>query len=200
MTNKKAVEKSDTHNLLEGVQLIESGIQKLCEAFKEPKLGGAGIGNTYLLASSEGKENYRYLSLVTRPEELLQSLLDLIRADFEQIPITETQRTGSLLKRLKEINSIQSCLPGYISITSQDFDEFEHFWSEQVIAYILRQYPDNRFKYMLVMISAGSLRYNASFLKDVANCLDLVTNWAYIPLVAHDESLENKVRVSIWLI
>ena len=155
-----------------------------------------------------------------RPDEFLQALLDIIRANFEPNALSSLQLNSN-------IDLLFNAIPkqpfgfGYFSLTSEGVRDFKNFWTQAVVPHTQNcGYNVNTVTALILVVTAGHERHHLNWLDEVLiplhagytvnEALALIKSslenekidMANNTLVGFcwDEALTNKIRISGWLV
>lgn len=189
-------------------QIMELSREKDCE-YPNPVFREIGLKNCYQVAGQ-----------FHRPEEFLESLVDMIRVTFQ------TKMFGTLLLNSNptffyDAISSKPFTLGYISEVSNPGETFENFWANTLLKRLKHyNYSLNCTTKLFVSVAAGHERMSLDLMGDVSNEInrgftadDVLCAIAAeikdekVPLKAEvftgyvwDENLFDRLRVSLWLI
>lgn len=203
----------------EKLQDVMRGFHELFELSKEHNLEPVSDNGTIVYSEDSGKCCFQVATQFERPSEYLESLLDIVRVNFEPCQLGSFFLNSNLCFLYDAIPDTPFQL-GYVSLTSEPNKPFEVFWEEDVIPYIEKcGYSVKDASSIFVVASTGKERYNLDFIGDILATLKsgFSTSEA-LGLIASslcetvekpfkqfdsgfclDTSLENKIRVSLWL-
>lgn len=203
----------------EKLQDVMKRFYELFELSKEYNLEPVSDNGTIVYSEDSGKCCFQVAGQFERPSEYLESLLDIVRVNFEPCQLGSFFLNSNLCFLYDAIPDTPFQL-GYVSITSESNKPFEVFWEEDVIPYIEKcGYSVNGASSIFVVASTGRERYNLDFIGDVLSTLksgfstseaielmaSSVGETAEVPSkpissgFCLDASLGNKIRVSLWL-
>lgn len=204
----------------EKLQEVMEGIYELFELSKEHNLAPVSEDGVTRYMEEYGKTCFQVSGQFDRPSEYLQSLLDIIRVNYEPCVLGTfflNSNMGFLYERIPE-SPFQI---GYISITSGDNKHFYQFWDEDVVPYIEKcGYSIKDASAIYAVASTGEEKYGMEFMDEILTTLgsgfsvDEAVNLlaAFVCETTEepikqiysgfclDAALENKIRLSLWLL
>lgn len=203
----------------EKLQDIMEGIYELLELSKENDLAPVSEDGVTRYIGEDGKTCFQVSGQFDRPTEFLESLLDIIRVNYEPC-VLGTFFLNSNIEFLYEGMPDSSFQLGYISITSEAGKDFCRFWEEDVTPHIVKcGYSIKDATAIYAVASTGIEKYgfdliegvlemlNSGFSVDEATCLlaSSVCEEVDAPFkrihsgFCLDSALEDKTRLSLWL-
>jgi hypothetical protein len=202
-------------------KLIEvmEGIYELFELSKEHNFEPVSEDGVTRYIEECGKTCFQVSGQFNRPSEYLESLLDIIRVNYEPC-VLGTLFLNSNMGFLYDAIPEKPFRLGYISITSKPNKQFNLFWKEDVVPYIEEcgysiQDASSIFavattggeNYSIDLIDNISTTLNSGFSVDeavelmaafVCETLEEPTKQIYSGYCL-DAALEDKIRLSLWL-
>lgn len=165
---------------------------------------------------------FQLSSKVPRPHEFLQSLLDLIRVQYEPDPLGSLFLNGNIAFIPESIRAADTQL-GYFSLVSDDAETFENFWRNSLLAHIATLgYSLSGDSRLFLICTTGKHRYGLELMIEVSDVLDAGMSgeevvalygaclqgksrefFSEISRVAghcQDDVLEQRIRVSGWIL
>ena len=202
-------------------KLIEvmGGIYELFELSKEHNLEPVSKDGVTRYSEDLGKTCFQVSGQFDRPSEYLESLLDIIRANFEP-HVLGTLFLNSNMTFLYNAISEAPFQLGYISITSESDKQFDLFWQDDVIPHINKcGYSVDDTSAIFAVASAGNKYYGMDFMTSVST--NLASGFSVDEVIGLlsasinetvkqptkqvytgdclDEGLNNRMRLSLWL-
>lgn len=194
-------------------------IYELFEISREHNLEPVSDDGVTVYLEEYGKTCFQVSGQFNRPSEYLESLLDLVRVNFEPC-VLGTLFLNSNMSFLYDAIPDKPFQLGYISITSDPNKKFDSFWNEDVIPYIKKcGYSAGDASSIFAVASTGEENYGFEFLDSISttlgsgfsvdDALGLVA--ASLSETAKepskkihagyclDASLQRKTRLSLWL-
>lgn len=202
-------------------KLIEvmEGIYELFELSKEHNLKPVSESGETRYMEESGKTCFQVSGQFKRPSEYLESLLDIIRVNYEPC-VLGTFFLNSNMGFLYDAIPDKPFQLGYISITSKPNKPFDKFCKEDVIPYIEKcGYSVEDASSIFAVASTGEDNYGIEFIEEISATLnsgfsveeavelmaasifatvDNPTKQIYSGYCL-DAALENKIRLSLWL-
>ncbi len=195
------------------------GVYDLIELSKENNLDPVSEDGVVRYREESGKTCFQVSGQFDRPSEYLESLLDIIRVNYEPC-VLGTFFLNSNIGFLYDGIPDTSFQLGYISMTSEVNKQFDTFWDEDVIPHIEKcgySFKDTSSVYAVA--STGEGRYDLDFMDNVLTTLDseFSIDEAINLMTASfrettegptkdiysgfclDAALGNKIRLSLWL-
>lgn len=202
-------------------KLIEvmEGIYELFELSKEHNFEPVSEDGVTRYIEEIGKTCFQASWQFNRPSEYLESLLDIIRVNYEP-QVLGTFFLNSNMKFLYNAIPIRPFQLGYISITSKPNKPFNSFWIEDVVPYIEKcGYSAEDASSIFVVASTGEENYGIDFISNIQTTLNsgFSVDEALKLITASlcetvekptkkiysgyclDAALKNKIRLSLWL-
>ena len=200
------------------LQLILDSAQ-LLELSKEHELPSVSAEGVSCYIEEYGKTCFQASSQFDRPTEFLQSLLDIIRVNYEPCVLGTFFLNSNMAFLYEEIPNFPFQL-GYVSITSEENIDFFAFWHEIVIPYAKEcGYNLDLASAIYAVASTGEDRYGIDYIDSILTTLDsgfsvdeamtLLTTSIYetnsiVRKKVHtgyclDPALGRKTRLSLWL-
>ena len=203
---------------------LMGNIYELLELSKEKSLKSVSDDGCTNYMEENGKTRAQVAGQFSRPSEYLDSLLDMIRVNFEQLPFSYflNGNMGFLYDAIPD----KPFQLGYVSITSAPDVRFNTFWEEHVVPYIEKcGYSASEDTVAFTVVSTGEDNFRPEHLENVTNTLNagftadelgiylldsiskksvkhsskLPTKRIYTGFCL-DSGLASKIRVSLWLI
>lgn len=196
-----------------------NALYELFELSKEHPLAPETEDGVTVYIEEYGKTCFQVSGQFDRPSEYLQSLLDLIRVNFEPFPLGTLLLNANLGDVYERIPETPFQL-GYLSLTSQTTKPFRAFWEEEVLPYLEQcGYSINEARVIYAIASTGEERYGLDFVDEVMQTLksgysldeavalmasqlndsvDAPTKDVYSGCCL-DTALNNRTRLSLWL-
>lgn len=156
---------------------------------------------------------------IERPHEFLQTILDIVRVNYEPQPLGTTMLNSNPCFLYDAIPSTPFEI-GYLSLVSEPSESFGDFWTRRIKPYAESLgYGLDEKQTMFVVCSAGELRYGLDLFSEVSETLNsgptveevLASTIAIIANTPEaeeskecysgfclDSALDNRLRVSIW--
>jgi hypothetical protein len=155
----------------EKLQEVMSGIYELFEVTKERNLSSVSDDGVIRYTEEGGKTCFQVSGQYERPSEFLQTLLDIVRVNFEPCVMGTFFLNSNMYFLYDEIPTSSFQL-GYASIASEDNQSFSLFWSEKVIPYLEDcGYDIENSTAMYAVASTGKERYGIEFVQEIATTL-----------------------------
>jgi hypothetical protein len=205
------------------IELMDN-VYELFELTKEQNLEPVTDDGCTQYTEDHGKTCSQVAGQFSRPSEYLESLLDMIRVNYEQLPFSYflNGNMGFLFDAIPD-KPFQLC---YLSITSALNVRFNSFWQDDVVPYIEKcGYSVSESAAAFAVVSTGEGNFRPEHLENVTKTLSagfttdeigaylldsiskksvkrsekLPTKQIYTGLCL-DSGLANKIRVSLWLI
>lgn len=201
------------------LQDIMEGIYELFELSKEHGLAPINEKGVILHIEEYGKTCFQVSGQYDRPTEFLQSLLDIIRVNYEPY-VFGTFFLNSNMDFLYEEVPNSSFRLGYVSVTSKGNSDFLSFWNKDVIPYVEKcGYNINAASAIYAVASTGAESYGIDFIDNISATLgsgfsvDEALNLLGASICEAtdaprkkiyagyclDPALANKTRLSLWL-
>ena len=198
---------------------VMDGIYDLMELSKEHDLPAVSEDGVRCFDEEDGKTGFQVAGQFERPSEYLQTLLDIMRVQYEPNPLGTfflNSNIGFILEQIPE-SSFQL---GYISLTSKTDKSFSQFWDEDVMTYLdMCGYDINKASAAYAVVSTGWQRYGYELSSEVSEKLDsgfsveegitLISSVVNDDIEAPqkhiyagfcpDEALGSQLRLSLWL-
>lgn len=153
----------------ETLQNVMRGIYELFELTKEHDL--SPIGENGERRYCERKTCFQVSAQYERPSEFIQTLLDIIRVNFEPA-VLGTFFLNSNMCFLYDGIPESSFQLAYTSITSKQDKKFEAFWTEDVIPHLKKcGYVIEDASAVYAVVSTGEERYDIDFSIEVSKML-----------------------------
>ena len=206
-------------NFREKLVEVMKGIYELLELSREHNLEPVSKDGVTRYGEERGKTCFQVSGQFNRPSEYLESLLDLIRVNYEPHALG-TFLLNSNLGFLYDATPDKPFQLGYISITSEPNKQFNLFWEEDVIPYIEKcGYSIEDASSIFAVASTGKENYGMDLIGSISTTLNSgFTVDEAVELMASpphkktegptkqiysgyclDASLENKIRLSLWM-
>jgi len=202
-------------------KLIEvmEGIYELFELSKEHNLESVSEDGVTRYMEESGKTCFQVSGQFNRPSEYLESLLDIVRVNYEPC-VLGTFFLNSNMGFLYDAIPDTPFQLGYISITSKPNKQFDIFWEEDVIPHIQKcGYSVNDASSIFAVASTGEEKYGIDFIDNISTTLNsgFSVDEAVELMAASlcetveeptkqiysgfclDTALESKIRLSLWL-
>ena len=206
-------------------KLIElmGNVYELFELTKEQNLEPVTDDGCTQYTEEHGKTCSQVAGQFSRPSEYLESLLDMIRVNFEQLPFSYflNGNMGFLFDAIPD----KPFQLGYLSITSAPDVGFSSFWEDDVVPYIEKcGYSVSAVAAAFAVVSTGEENFSPKHLEDVTTTLNTgftadelseylldsisrksVEPPAELPIknvhmgLCTDSALQSKIRLSLWL-
>lgn len=197
---------------------VMDAIYELMELTKEQDLPAVDEEGVSCFDEEDGKTGFQVAGQFNRPAELLQSLIDIIRVQYEPSPLGTFFLNSNIGFILDAVPEYPFQL-GYLSITSNNNKSFNQFWDEDVLTHIEHcGYALNVASAVFVVASTWQ-RYGYDFSSEVSEKLDsgfsLPEGRSLLSAFINenikgpskhiyagfcpDEALDNKIRLSLWL-
>lgn len=199
-------------------------IYELFELTKEHNLEPVSEDGCMRYMAEYGKSCSQVASQFSRPSEYLESILDMIRVNYESnLPLSYflNSNMGFLYEAIPE----KPFQLGYISLTSAPNTPFNSFWNDDVVPYIEKcGYSVEKASSIFAVASTGSDNINPDMIENVTSTLSagfnfddlgiylsdslsqettefpvkLPTKQVYVGFCI-DSSLKSQIRLSMWL-
>lgn len=200
------------------VEVME-GIYELFELSKEHNLEPVSEDGVTRYMEEYGKTCFQVSGQFDRPSEYLESLLDIIRVNYEPC-VLGTFFLNSNMGFLYDAIPDKPFQLGYVTITSIPNKQFNSFWKEDVVPYIKKcGYSIEDASSIFAVASTGEENYGIDFIDNISTTLNsgFSVEEAVGLLAASlcesaeeptkqiysgyclDSALENKIRLSLWL-
>lgn len=201
------------------LQEVMQGLYELFELSREHELSPVGEDGVVRYDEAYGKTNFQVSGQFDRPSEFLQTLLDIVRVNFEP-RVLGTFFLNSNIGLLHDATPGVPFQLGYVSIASAPNKPFGAFWEEDVVPYIKEcGYSMEDASSIFAVASTGEGNYNFALVRSVTATLKSgFTVEEALQLIAAaanetdeepakrihagyclDAALENKTRLSLWL-
>lgn len=198
---------------------VMEGMYELFELAKEHDLERVSESGVVRYDEQSGKTCFQVSRQFTRPSEYLESLLDLIRANFEPC-VLGTFFLNANMGFLYDAIPDKAYQLGYISISSAPGKPFPSFWHDDVVPYIKKcGYSLDEASHIFAVASTGEENYGVGFVDNICTTLNagfsveqaLALISASRPVTSGqpdgeihcgfclDSSLGKKIRMSLWL-
>lgn len=198
---------------------VMEGIYELFELSKENNLEPVSEDGVTRYFEQSGKTGFQVSGQFDRPSEYLESLLDIIRVNYEPFALG-TFFLNSNLDFLYHSMPDKPFQLGYISMISKPAKEFNSFWKEDVVPYIKEcGYSIEDASSIFAVASTGEENYGMDFIGSVMETLSSgfsvddalgLLKQSLCETVEEpkkeiysgyclDSALENKIRLSLWL-
>lgn len=202
----------DTCDFLNAMDKIDTGFRELMELLKEyefPEVSN-GVRHYYV---DDGKLPFQEAQQFDRPDEFLQTLLDMLMVQFHPWPIGTFFLNSNVMAYLADIIEQRSFDFNYASITSEPQAGFTGFWLTVVEPYLNKlgvPFSDGQ---SFVVVTVGPSNYSLSLVEEVDSVLGSgvslasavktvlgagVTEQRIVCGYAVEEGLGSRIRVSIW--
>ncbi len=203
----------------EKLQEVMTGIYELFELAREHELSSVSEDGVTRYMEEHGKTCFQVSGQFDRPSEFLQTLLDIIRVNYEPCVLGTFFLNSNMVFLYDGVPEAPFQL-GYISITSEVNKQFDLFWGEDVIPYIEKcGYSVKDASSIYAVASTGEEKYGIDFIDNISTTLnsgfsvDEAVNLLAASLCETteeptkqiysgfclDTALENKIRLSLWL-
>jgi len=204
----------DSKDFLDSVVQIDSAIRGLMELLRESEFPEVSNGIRHYYADM-GKLPFQVASQFSRPDEFLQALLDMLRAQFEHHPLGTFFWNSNLTAILADDLESAHISFGYVSVIGGAQQSFTELWSTEVIAHMDRcnvLFEEAASVYIAIIV--GSQSYTLQLVEEVVTQVETVigvakedgAGWiagrpggASIGY-AMDDGLDRRIRVSVWVI
>lgn len=144
----------------------------LMELSKEHDLQSVSEKGVILYSDEEGKTCFQVSRQFDRPTEFLQTLLDIVRVNFEPFAPGTFLLNSNMLFLYENIPNEPFYL-GYISLVSGPDETFGQFYSQSVVPYLERcGYTLDDISATFAAISTGHQRYGMELLEDTLETLN----------------------------
>mgnify|MGYP006425377051 CR=1 FL=1 len=148
-----------------------AALYELFELSKEHSLEPVTKEGVTVYMEEYGKTCFQVSGQFDRPTEYLQSLLDMIRVNFEPYPFGTLLLNANLWELYEGIPDTPFQL-GYVSLISEGHKPFEDFWQDDVTPYLEHcGYSISEASVVYVVASTGTETYNVEFLDEIAHTL-----------------------------
>ncbi len=202
----------------EKLQKVMSGIYELFESVREHELNTRTENGSIIYFEDAGKRCNQVTKQYDRPTEFLQSLLDIIRVNFDPNEFRNILLNSNMHFLYNEIHSTPFQL-GYVSITSENDQNFDSFWNNNALPYIEKcGYNIEDASAIFLVGTSGSTRHFSLFEEvmktfrygfssgnhseqDETKYTDQIippTKQIYSGY-CRDDILDNKIRLSVWM-
>lgn len=208
----------------EKLKNVMQGIYDLLELSKEQNLEPVTEDGCRRYMEEHGKTCSQVADQFDRPSEYIGSLLDMVRVNFETIPLSFSLNSN--------MDFLYGAIPtkpfqlGYISIVSGSDKPFHLFWEEDVVSHIEKcKYSLEEAAAIFAVASTGTENLTLDFVGTVSTTLNagftsedlcgfflhslsqnphsqpakLPTKQIYAGFCT-DSALDSKIRLSVWLI
>ena len=203
----------------EKLQEVMEAIYQLFELSKEQPLAPVSKDGVIRYMEEYGKTGFQVSGQYDRPSEFLQSLLDIIRANYEPVVLGTFFLNSNLSFLYDEIPESPFRL-GYVSLTAGADRDFSTFWQDDVVPYIAQcGYTVGEATAIYAVASTGAENYGMEFTECIASTLhsgfsveeatDLLAACADETVTAPrkpihtgyclDKAMGNRTRLSLWL-
>lgn len=153
----------------EKLREIMHGIYDLIDLTKEQNL--SPVSENGVIRYFGNKTCFQASGQYERPSEFLQTLLDIIRVNYEPC-VLGTFFLNSNMHFLYDAIPDSPFQLAYASITSQKNQKFEAFWTEDVIPYLIKQGCEiKKASAVFAVASTGNARYGIEFVKEIYDVL-----------------------------
>lgn len=197
---------------------VMGGVYELLECAREYDLKPVDENGVTRYAEDVGKCSFQVSGQYERPAEFLQTLLDIVRADFEPSPLG-TFFLNSNMEFIYDAIPDRPFQLAYASLVSEDGQSFVSFFQDAVQPHLKRcGYNASQFSAMFVVASTGRERYGVKFTAEISRALGsgFSTNEAMGLLAAELDApaseplketyagyclvpeLESRIRLSLW--
>lgn len=154
-------------------KLIElmGNVYELFELTKEQNLEPVTDDGCTQYTEEHGKTCSQVAGQFSRPSEYLESLLDMIRVNFEQLPFSYflNGNMGFLFDAIPD----KPFQLGYLSITSVPDVRFSSFWEDDVVPYIEKcGYSVSKVAAAFAVVSTGEENFSPEYLENVTTTLN----------------------------
>lgn len=148
---------------------VMNGIYDLIELTKEHSL--SPVSKNGVIRYSGNKTCFQASGQYERPSEFLQTLLDIIRVNYEPCVLGTFFLNSNMHFLYDAIPDFPFQL-AYASITSQKNTKFEAFWTEDVIPHLIKQgYDMKKALVVFAVASTGNERYGLEFVEEITDVL-----------------------------
>jgi hypothetical protein len=167
---------------------------------------------------SEGKCFFQILEAFDKPDEFLQSSMDMLRVVFDPNPLATLILNSNPFLLVNEFGC-ELYRFVYCSQVSEANESFSVFWQRKLLNYLPETTSESRVL-LYVVASTGKERYTLNLLSEIADVLDvernsnavferlanypslktkqsLLKNQSHIGFFMQEE-LEQKIRISVW--
>ena len=194
-------------------------LHELFELSKEHDLEPVSEDGVTRYLEEDGKTGFQVTSQFARPSEFLESLLDIIRVNFDPCAPGTFFLNANMGLLYDAMPSVPFQL-GYASMTSTPDRPFAAFWKEDVVPHLKAcGYDIDRARTVFAIASTGMDNYGVEFFNDVSTTLEagfslheakeLISSHVHDPAnapIKHfhagycmDAGLGSKTRLSLWL-
>ena len=199
---------------------VMTGVYELFELAKEHNLSPVDENGITRYLAKDGKTCFQVSGQYDRPAEFLQTLLDIIKVNYEP-DILGTFFLNSNMGFLFDNIPKSSFQLAYASITSVNGKQFKAFWNEDVLPYLKDcGYNMEDTAAIFIVASTGRKRYQPDFALEIMTTLDsgFTVDEAFSSMLSviksenstlpkkHtysgyclDPVLGNKIRLSMWM-
>ena len=154
------------------LQEVMKGMHELFELTKEYDLAPVDENDVTRYFEEDGKTGFQATGQYERPAEFLQTLLDIIRVNFEPFPMGTWLFNSNMGFMYDEIPDRPFQL-AYASLVSDDNQSFASFFRENVSPYLERcGYDVGQFAAIFAVASTGSERYRLRFTSEISTTLN----------------------------
>ncbi|MDQ6966988.1 MAG: hypothetical protein Q9M23_08700 [Mariprofundaceae bacterium] len=199
------------------LQQVMIGIYDLLELSRAEELPPVSEDGV-IRYDKEGKTCFQVSGQFERPTEFLQTLLDMVRVNFEPCIFGTFQLNSNMGFMYDEI-PVGPFQLGYVSMTSGNNQEFGDFWNNTFIPYIEKcGYDFSQATAIFAAVSTSEERHTLDLLDDVSmqfacgfsmnEALDLIASSINDDIsqpgkqthagYCVDPALDGKVRLSLW--
>jgi hypothetical protein len=217
VTKRNAIDPGKFKETLNALMMSTYLIFEIARDHELPPISEDGC-RTYFEES--GKTGFQVAGQFDRPEEFFQTLLDMIRVQFEPATYFTLLLNSNIVFMLENVPEHEFQL-GYVSIVSADNQDFRDFWENRVRPHLNNcGYDMENVSSVFAVATTGKERYyNPEFILEIEEILpsmfqtdevvemirSLLTSGNYSKKRNNycgyclDSALENRTRLSMWL-
>ncbi len=202
------------------LMVVMQELHELFELSKEHDLDPVSADGVTRYLEEDGKTGFHVTNQFARPSEFLESLLDIIRVNFDPCA-PGTFFLNANMGLLYDAMPSEPFQLGYASMISAPGKPFAAFWKEDVVPYLKAcGYDIDRARSVFAVASTGMDNYGVDFFNEVSTTLESgfslheakelisshVRDLANAPIkhihagYCMDAGLGSKMRLSFWLV
>ena len=162
----------DSSAFYSAVVKLDESVREVMELTREEELAEVtnGVRRYY---ADDGKCPFQVSRQFDRPNEYLQTLLDMIRVQYEPYPMGTMFLNSNVTANLWQVSPDGEVGFGYLSMVSQDKQSFTDFWHTEITGYAKKcGYQLHDARLMFVVVTAGMSNYELPLLAEVNGVLD----------------------------
>ena len=155
-----------------GFKKLLDGAYEVIDGARETTLSPTTEDGVIVYFEELGKLGFQATGQYKRPNDFLQTLLDMVRVAYEPSVLGTFFLNSNMQFVFDEINSNKFCL-GYGSLVSRDDQSFEDFYKKNFLPYLHScGYDASQALALFVVVTTGEDRYGFDLVSDVSSVLN----------------------------